>query len=102
MGGILTCCNIQKPGCCCCCQEYGKKSALCNDCLVVANNCPCLTCCRIAVSKKVLMVGRENAGKTSLLYFLMFNEWNDKSNPTKGDISIISSPFRLCVMRLIE
>jgi len=54
------------------------------DLLTCANCCPCLVCCRIPPEKTVFLAGLEAAGKTTLLYTLMFNKPPPKFQPTKG------------------
>jgi GTPase SAR1 family protein len=56
------------------------------DCVWMAESacCPCCMCCRISPEKRVLLVGRQNAGKTSLLYNLMLNKAPRQYIPTRG------------------
>jgi len=61
-----------------------KNTRCGTDLLTCANCCPCLVCCRIPPEKTVFIAGLEAAGKTTLLYQLMFNKALTKTEPTKG------------------
>jgi len=79
---------IQYPGCLCCCPDTCRYTRCGTKITKCANFWPCLMCLRSPIEKKILFLGQTGAGKTSLLYYLMFGSVFRQAEPTLGMCSV--------------
>lgn len=68
----------------CCCENSLRHTKCGDSILACANACPCLLSCRVPVTKTVLLLGLNGAGKTALLYYFMLGKLFATAQPTKG------------------